>query len=124
MTAYLTDVTDADENIAWICRGRVYGCEAYPAGATTNSTMASRISGGFMVCLNMEEIGVPLLVLADRPDVDIFDREQVFIDKVLIPTLQRFDCLVVFEHITTAEGVAFVEGSGANIGATIPPITW
>ncbi|HCH56287.1 MAG TPA: dihydroorotase [Rhodospirillaceae bacterium] len=125
MTAYLTDATDADELSRGHAEGAFTAAKLYPAGATTNSdngvTDIGKIYG---VLERMEEIGMPLLVHGEvtDPDVDIFDREQVFIDNVLIPTLQRFDRLkVVFEHITTAEGVAFVEGSGANIGATITP---
>ncbi len=125
MTAYLTDGTDPGE----ISRGHADGvftaAKLYPAGATTNSdngvTDIANISG---VLARMEEIGMPLLVHGEvtDPAVDIFDREKVFIDRVLIPTLERFPALkVVFEHITTAEGVAFVRQANANVGATITP---
>ena len=125
MTAYLTDGTDPGE----ISRGHADGvftaAKLYPAGATTNSdngvTDIANISD---VLARMEEIGMPLLVHGEvtDPAVDIFDREKVFIDRVLIPTLERFPALkVVFEHITTAEGVAFVRQANANVGATITP---
>src|SRR3546814_7064035 len=72
----------------------------------------------------MQRIGMPLLVHGEvtDPDVDIFDREAVFIERVLSKLVQDLPGLkIVFEHITTAEGVAFVEASGANIAATVTP---
>ncbi|MGB0632564.1 MAG: dihydroorotase [Alphaproteobacteria bacterium] len=125
MTAYLTDGTDPDEISRGHAEGVFTAAKLYPAGATTNSdngvTGIEKISA-VLDC--MERIGMPLLVHGEvtDPEVDIFDREKVFIDRVLVPTLQRFPGLkVVFEHITTAEGVDFVRQADANVGATITP---
>jgi dihydroorotase len=97
----------------------------YPAHATTNSahgvTSMDRIAKGLEA---MEKAGMPLLVHGEvtDPDVDIFDREAVFLDTVLAPLLRRHQGLkVVLEHITTKEGVAFVEANGARMGGTITP---
>ena len=125
MTAYLTDGTDREEISRGHAEGVFTAAKLYPAGATTNSdngvTDIERIHA-VLEC--MERIGMPLLVHGEvtDPEVDIFDREKVFIDRVLIPTLRRFPALkVVFEHITTAEGVDFVRQANANVGATITP---
>jgi dihydroorotase len=125
MTCYLTDDADAAE----IARGyeqRVFAaCKLYPAHATTNSahgvTDIRALTG---VLETMQRIGMPLLIhgeVTDR-DVDIFDREAVFIDRILTPLVRDFPALkIVLEHITTREAADFVAGSGAQIGATITP---
>ncbi|MFT7671073.1 MAG: dihydroorotase [Planctomycetota bacterium] len=125
MTLYLTDRTSpldirkaADED--WLV-----ACKLYPAGATTNSdhgvTSMARISD---VLSTMEEVGMPLLVHGEATDaeIDIFDREQVFIERELKPLLERFPRLrVVFEHITTLQAAEFVEGARDGVAATITP---
>ncbi|MDP6574406.1 MAG: dihydroorotase [Rhodospirillales bacterium] len=123
MTGYLTDQTDADEIERGYGSGVLAAMKLYPAGATTHSdagvTDMGRVGG---VLARMEKIGMPLLVHGEvvGDDVDVFDREAVFIERVLAPTLQSFAGLkVVLEHVTTAEGVAFVRDGAATIGATI-----
>ena len=125
MTAYLTDATDPADLAAGRAAGILTAAKLYPAGATTNSangvTDVARISA---VLAKMEEIGMPLLVHGEvtDPAVDIFDREKVFIERVLAPTAKRFPGLrIVFEHITTEDGVAYVKGAGPNVAATITP---
>src|SRR5471032_2742482 len=129
MTCYLTDGADPVE----LARGKQEGvwvaAKLYPAHATTNSahgvTSMDKVAKGLEA---MEKAGMPLLVHGEvtDPDVDIFDREAVFLDKVLAPLIKRHPGLkVVLEHITTKEGVAFVEAHagrvGGQIGATITP---
>jgi dihydroorotase len=129
MTCYLTD--DADpEDIAegFVARAWV-AVKLYPAHATTHSAFGvTDIRRVRKVLEKMQTIGMPLLVHGEvtDPDVDVFDREAVFIERVLAPLLDGFPALkVVFEHITTAEAVAFVEsraGQGApRLAATITP---
>ena len=125
MTAYLTDTTDPDDLAQGHADGVFTAAKLYPAGATTNSasgvTDIARIKP---VLARMAEIGMPLLVHGEVTDlaVDIFDREKEFIERVLKPTLNDVpDLRVVFEHITSAEGVAFVRGAGPNVAATITP---
>jgi dihydroorotase len=125
MTAYLTDDIDPDE----IARGHKEGvftaAKLYPANATTNSAAGvTDIRRLDRVLERMQAIGMPLLVHGEVVDhtVDVFDREAVFIERVLAPTLARFPALrVVFEHITTREAVEFVTAAGPNVGATITP---
>jgi dihydroorotase len=125
MTAYLTDGTDPAE----IARGAVEGvftaAKLYPAHATTGSahgvTDVANLRG---VLERMEQIGLPLLIHGEvtDADVDIFDREAVFIERMLAPLIRDMPGLkVVFEHITTAEAAAFVAESGLNVAATITP---
>ena len=123
MTAYLTDDIDPDEIEAGFSQGVFTACKLYPANATTNSadgvTDITNITG---VLDRMQTIGMPLLVHGEvvSPDIDIFDREAVFLDQVLGPTLKNFPALkVVLEHITTEDSVQFVEAAGPLIGATI-----
>ena len=124
MTLYLTDATSADE-IRRAKEAGIVALKLYPAGATTNSddgvTDMRRVRA---VLEAMQREGLPLLVHGEvtDPEVDIFDREAVFLDRVLTPLLQRHQGLkVVLEHITTREGVAFVEAGGACVGGTITP---
>lgn len=123
MTVYLTDNTDPDDLARGFEAGLVSAAKLYPAGATTNSdhgvTDIEKISS---VLERMEKIGMPLLVHGEVTDsnIDIFDREHVFINQVMKPTLQRFQGLkVVFEHITTSAAVDFVRSQGPRVGATI-----
>ena len=125
MTCYLTDGADPAE----LARGKKEGvwvaAKLYPAHATTNSahgvTSMDRVAKGLEA---MEKAGMPLLVHGEvtDADVDIFDREAVFLDKVMLPLLNRHQGLkVVLEHITTREGVAFVEAHPERMGGTITP---
>jgi dihydroorotase len=125
MTAYLTDSADPDDLAAGFGDGILVAAKLYPAHATTNSaagvTDIRRIDAALE---RMAAIGMPLLVHGETtdPDIDIFDREAVFIDRVLDPLTRRLpDLRIVFEHATTAQAVAFVRSAGANIGATITP---
>jgi dihydroorotase len=125
MTAYLTDAADAADLARGHAEGAIVAAKLYPAHATTGSahgvTDVANIRG---VLETMQKIGMPLLVHGEvtDPDVDIFDREAVFIDRVLAPLLRDLPALkLVFEHITTAEAVAFVEASGPRVAATITP---
>ncbi len=125
MTAYLTDETDPDDLAAGFADGLLTAAKLYPAGATTNSaqgvTDIANIAG---VLDRMAEIGMPLCVHGEvtGAEIDIFDREAVFIDRVLRPLIDRLPSLkVILEHITTIEAVAFVEGAGPNVAATITP---
>lgn len=125
MTLYLTDHTDPDEVARGFAEGVFVAAKLYPAHATTGSahgvTSVARI---IPVLERMAAIGMPLLIHGEVTDahVDIFDREAVFIDRVLVPLVAALPTLrVVFEHITTAEAAQFVEGAGANVAATITP---
>ncbi len=103
--------------------GIVSGVKLYPAGATTNSDSGvTDLAKCDEVLAEMEKCGLPLLVHAEvtDPDVDVFDREAVFIERHMMPLTQRFPGLkVVFEHITTRDAVDFVKAAPANIGATV-----
>jgi dihydroorotase len=97
----------------------------YPAGATTNSESGVRdIDAVLAVLERMAEIGLPLLVHGEvtDPEVDIFDREAVFIERVLDPLRQRLPGLrIVLEHVTTEDAVAYVRGASTTLAATITP---
>jgi dihydroorotase len=123
MTLYLTDQTTADEIERARGSGRIFAVKYYPAGATTNSdsgvTDLRRCDEVFAA---MAACGMPLLVHGEvtDPDVDIFDREKVFIEHVLAPLVERHPTLrVVLEHITTREAVRFVKASAPHVAATI-----
>ncbi|MFN7900935.1 MAG: dihydroorotase [Synechococcaceae cyanobacterium] len=125
MTAYLTDSIDAAEIEAGQRQGVFTACKLYPAHATTNSaagvTDILRITP---VLETLERIGMPLLLHGEVTDaaIDIFEREAVFLDRVLQPLLRRHPGLkVVLEHITTADAVDFVTAAGPNLAATITP---
>lgn len=125
MTGYLTDETKADDIAHGFESGTWVAAKLYPAHATTNSaagvTDVRNIAG---VIERMQKIGMPLLVHGEvtDPSVDVFDREAVFIDRVMLPLLKDFPELkLVFEHVTTLEAVEFVRAQGANVGATITP---
>ena len=125
MTLYLTETTSPDDVAASAQAGLVYGVKLYPAGATTNSDSGVRdISRVMPVLERMAEIGLPLQVHGEvtHAEVDIFDRERVFIDTVLRPLHDRLPELkIILEHITTKEGVDFVRESPVNVAATITP---
>ena len=125
MVCYLTDTIDAEEVARGHAEGVFTACKLYPANATTNSSHGvTDIKNIYPVLEAMQRIGMPLLVHGEvtHQDVDIFDREAVFIDDVLQDVIKDFpDLKVVFEHITTAEAAAFVTAAGPNIAATITP---
>jgi dihydroorotase, homodimeric type len=125
MTAYLTDSIDPAEIERGFAEGVWTAAKLYPAGATTNSdsgvTAIARIEPVLEV---MERIGMPLLIHGEvtNAEIDIFDREAVFIERVLEPLLARHPGLkVVLEHITTSDAVDFVLGGPAHLAATITP---
>ena len=123
MTLYLTDNTPADEIQRAVDSGFVKAVKLYPAGATTNSDAGvTDLRKCDAALAEMEKSGMPLLVHGEvtDPEIDIFDRENVFIETVLQPLLGRYPGLrVVFEHITTADAARFVAESGDNVAATI-----
>lgn len=123
MVLYLTDVTTADEIHKAKGSGIVHGVKLYPAGATTNSdsgvTSLEKCADALSA---MQTVGIPLLVHAEVTDanVDVFDREKVFIDRHMKSLIASYpDLKVVFEHITTKDAVEFVAAAGPNIAATI-----
>lgn len=125
MTAYLTDDIDPAEVERGFTEGVFTAAKLYPANATTNSAFGvTDFQKIYPVFAAMERIGMPLLLHGEVTEkhVDIFDREAAFIDRTLTNIIADFPSLkVVFEHITTEEAVAFVEGTGPNLGATITP---
>ena len=125
MTLYLTDNTPPEEIIAARKSCFIKALKLYPAGATTNSDAGvTDIRLCDKTLEEMQKVGLPLLIHGEvtDPQVDVFDREKIFIDRTLQPLVQRFPELkIVFEHITTKEAADFVLQSGDNIGATITP---
>jgi dihydroorotase len=123
MTLYLTDNTAPDEIALAKEGGMVHAVKYYPAGATTNSDSGvTRLENAFGALEAMERAGMPLLLHGEvtDPEVDAFDREQVFIDTVLPQITRRFPALrLVLEHITTREAAAYVGAAPDNIAATI-----
>ena len=123
MTLYLTDNTPASEIARAKASGAVHAVKYYPAGATTNSDSGvTDLARCYPVLEAMSEHGLPLLVHGEvtDPDVDIFDRERVFLEQILVPLCRRFSNLkVVVEHITTREAADFVREASRNIAATI-----
>ena len=123
MTLYLTEDTDPDDVAAAHADGTIAAVKLYPAGATTNSASGVRDFDRVRPVLErMAEIGCPLCVHGEvtDPDVDIFDREAVFIDRVLDPIRRATAGLrVVMEHITTADGVEYVKSAETDLAATI-----
>jgi len=123
MTLYLTDNTSPEEVLEAKASGFVHAVKYYPAGATTNAdsgvTDIRRVDA---VLEAMQEAGMPLLLHGEvtDPGVDVFDREGVFIERVLAPLLHRLPGLkVVLEHITTRQAAGFVADAPGNVGATI-----
>ena len=125
MTAYLTDEADPAELERGFEEGVWIAAKLYPAGATTNSASGvTDIRNIHPALARMERIGMVLCVHGEvtDPDVDVFDREAVFIDRVLAPLVDDFpDLKIVFEHITTAEAADFVRDAPAAVAATITP---
>lgn len=125
MTCYLTDGSDPSEVIQGFERGIFAACKLYPANATTNSAHGvTDIKKLYTVLDVMQNIGMPLLIHGEvtDTDIDIFDREAVFIERTLRHVVADFPALkIVFEHITTADGVEFVKSAPDTVAATITP---
>lgn len=123
MTIYLTDNTSAEEIKKAKASGHIYAAKLYPAGATTNSdsgvTDVDKIKDALQA---MQAVNMPLLIHGEvtNNDVDIFDREEVFLKQVLAPIVTLYpDLKIVLEHITTTNAVEFVEQASDNVAATI-----
>lgn len=125
MTLYLTDITSADEIKKAKASGVVHAVKLYPAGATTNSDAGvTDLRKTYAALEEMQRCGMPLLVHGEvtSPDIDIFDREAVFIERVMQPLLKDLPGLrVVFEHITTKDAAQFVASAPDTIAATLTP---
>jgi len=125
MTCYLTDDADPDELARGHADGLWIAAKLYPAGATTNSASGvTDIRNIYPALERMQAIGMVLCVHGEvtDPQVDVFDREAVFIDRVLEPLIREMPGLkIVFEHITTAEAAQFVRDSGPEVAATATP---
>ena len=125
MTSYLTDGADPAELKRGFAQGVFTAAKLYPAHATTNAAHGvTDVKNIHAVLAAMEKIGMPLLVHGEvtDPEVDIFDREAVFIDRTMAGLVRDFPGLkIVFEHITTADAADFVMASGPLMGATITP---
>jgi dihydroorotase len=125
MTLYLTDETSAGEIARAKASGFVHAVKYYPAGATTNSQSGvSALSRAYPALAAMERQGVVLAIHGEvtDPDVDVFDRERVFVERELQAILRDFPALrIVLEHVTTQDAVAFVTEAPANVAATITP---
>jgi dihydroorotase len=125
MTLYLTEQTDVDEIHRAAATDGIHAVKLYPAGATTNSAAGVHaLEKLYPILAAMEEVDLPLLIHGEvtDPDIDIFDREKVFIERHLVPITARFPRLrVVLEHITTSDAVQFVTESAASVAATITP---
>lgn len=125
MTLYLTDTTAPKEIQAAKASGFIVGAKLYPSGATTNSDAGvTAIEKIYPVLEAMQAANLVFQVHGEvtNNDVDVFDRERVFIDRILTQVVEKFPKLrVVFEHVTTREGVQFVKGARVGVGATITP---
>jgi dihydroorotase len=125
MTLYMTEQTDPEDVKAGYLSGDIAAVKLYPAGATTNSDAGVKdLTRIYPVLAVMEEIGMPFLVHGEVVDaeVDIFDREAVFIEQKLIPVREQFPQLkIVFEHLTTKDGVDYVQSCAENTAATVTP---
>jgi dihydroorotase len=125
MTCYLTDGVQAAELVDGFERGAWAAAKLYPAHATTNSAHGvTDVANIYPALEAMQKAGMPLLIHGEvtDPDVDVFDREKVFIDRVFARLLRDFPALkMVFEHITTADAVDFVLSAGDNLAATVTP---
>ena len=125
MTCYLNDATDPEDLRTGFMRGDFVAAKLYPIGATTNSDLGVRDLGAMTAVFEtMQSLQMPLLIhgeIAD-PDIDIFDREAVFIERMLEPLCKDFPELrIVLEHVSTSDGVSFVRSQDARIAATITP---
>jgi dihydroorotase len=125
MTCYLTDQTNPDEIARGFDEGVWVAAKLYPAGATTNSASGvTDIRNIYPVLERMQTIGMVLCIHGEvtDPDVDVFDREAVFIDRILSRVVRDFPELkIVLEHITTEDAAGFVESAGTNVAATVTP---
>jgi dihydroorotase len=125
MTCYLTDDAKASEVVGGFASGAFAAAKLYPANATTNSSHGvTRIANIHPVLEAMEKAGMPLLVHGEvtDPEVDVFDREKVFVERTFSALARHFPALkMVFEHITTAEAADFVIAAGPNVAATVTP---
>lgn len=125
MTLYLTDNTSAPEIARAKASGLVHAVKYYPAGATTNADAGvTSIERAYPALAAMEREGVVLSIHGEvtDPDVDVFDRERMFVERVLARIVRDFPALrVVLEHITTAEAAAYVAAAGPNLAATLTP---
>ena len=123
MTLYLTDNTSAEEIAKAKSSGLIHGVKLYPAGATTNSDSGvTNIDKCASALVAMQKFGVPLLAHAEvtDSDVDVFDRERVFIERHMVPLLKKYPALkIVFEHITTKDAADFVLNAPSIVAATI-----
>jgi dihydroorotase len=125
MTLYLTDNTPAAEIAAAKASGFVHAVKYYPAGATTNSDSGvTALERAYPALAAMERHGVVLSLHGEvtEPEVDLFDRERVFVDRLLGRIVRDFPALkIVLEHITTREAAQFVAAAPANVAATLTP---
>jgi dihydroorotase len=125
MTLYLTDETSAQEIARAKASGFVHAVKYYPAGATTNSQSGvTALANTYQALAAMEREGVVLAIHGEvtDPDVDVFDRERVFVERDLSAIVRDFPGLrIVLEHVTTREGVEFVVAAASNVAATITP---
>jgi len=123
MVLYLTDATSAQDINEAKDSGLVFAAKLYPAGATTNSSSGvTDVAKMKDVFAAMQNVGMPLLIHGEvtTDDIDIFDREQVFIETILSPLVAGYpDLKIVLEHITTKNAVDFVNNAGDNVAATI-----
>ncbi|MEM9428352.1 MAG: dihydroorotase [Pseudomonadota bacterium] len=123
MTLYLTETTDPEDVTTAAAAGEITAVKLYPAGATTNSNAGVRTLDRAMPVLErMAEIGLPLCIHGEvtDPEVDIFDREARFLERVLTPLRARLPSLrIVLEHITTSDGIDFVRGAGRGVAGTL-----
>jgi dihydroorotase len=125
MTCYLTDDTDPDDVEYGFEQGVFTGVKLYPAHATTNSAAGvTDLSGIRRVLERMQKIDMPFLIHGEEvdPDVDVFDREAVFIERRLRKWIKEFPGLrIVLEHLSSKDGVDFVRGASPQVGGTITP---
>ena len=128
MTLYLTDNTDPKDLALGFDQGIITACKLYPAGATTNSDSGVTDLAHLGAVFNtMQEKGIPLLIHGEvtNAEIDLFDREAVFIERHLQPLVKNFPELkVVFEHITTKDAVDYVSEASDFIGATITAVSY
>ena len=128
MTCDLSESVTADELERGYREGVFTAAKLYPANATTNSAHGIRdVTAIYPLCEVMQRIGMPLLIHGEvtRAEVDIFDREKVFIDTVMAPLRRAFPELkIVFEHITTGDAAQYVQAGDDCLAATIPRSTW
>ena len=125
LTLYLTQDTQAEDVVASYQQGIIKAVKLYPAGATTNSQNGvADIKKVYPVLAAMSEASIPLLIHGEAtdPQIDIFDREAVFIEQILEPLRRELpDLRIVMEHITTKQAASYVLNESRNLGATITP---